>query len=299
MVKNGRPIGRPFLRVTRARVYLCRTGMERSLEDHDHVARELAEQYADSTRLAARQQIYRYAGTGGTSWHRWIFDHFDLPRGAPARILELGCGNAELWRQNLDRIPARWDITISDLSPGMLRDAIRGLGDRSQRFHIARIDAQRVPFDAGSFDLVVANHMLYHVPDRARACREIRGILKPAGRFLAATNSQDHMLELHKLIDRHLPPAINFPTLNFTLESGQVELQKYFDQVDVHRLHGELRVPQAQPIVEYIRSIVPADADCDRELEMIRIEVQRQIDRRGIFRATTETGLFCAHSLSL
>ena len=56
-------------------------------------------------------------------WFRWVFDALvKLP--ADARLLELGCGHGLLWKENIDRIPAGWHITLSDLSPGMLDAAL-------------------------------------------------------------------------------------------------------------------------------------------------------------------------------
>ncbi|MCH8206807.1 MAG: class I SAM-dependent methyltransferase [Chloroflexi bacterium] len=103
---------------------------------------------------------------------------------AVSRILELGCGPAELWVKNIDRVPSAWRITLSDLSEGMVREARQNLQSGVSRFSFAVCDAQRVPFDDESFDAVIANHMLYHVSDRQRAYAEIRRVLRPGGAAL-------------------------------------------------------------------------------------------------------------------
>ena len=54
-------------------------------------------------------------------------------------------------------------------------------------------DAQELPFPDDAFDVVVANHMLYHVPEPARAAAEIGRVLRPDGLLLAATNGPDHL----------------------------------------------------------------------------------------------------------
>ena len=77
------------------------------------------DQYRDSSNLDARVAIHRRFSTNPYGWFRWVFDVLlKLPENA--RILELGCGPGWMWKENTDRIPAGWNITLSDLSPGMV-----------------------------------------------------------------------------------------------------------------------------------------------------------------------------------
>ena len=138
----------------------------------------LNEQYKDASNLNARIQLHQRFSTNGEDWYRWLFDHFSIPE--DAHILELGSGSALLWKQNLDRLPAGWQIALSDLSAGMLDEASKNVSDATA-FTFEVVDAQAIPFDAEIFDTVIANHMLYHVPDQTRALAEIRRVLKPDG----------------------------------------------------------------------------------------------------------------------
>ena len=74
----------------------------------------LSEQYQDASNLNARIQLHRRFSVNKYGLPRWVFDQLDFS--STSRILELGCGPANLWRENLDRIPKGWDITLSDLS---------------------------------------------------------------------------------------------------------------------------------------------------------------------------------------
>ena len=76
------------------------------------------DQYRDASNLNVRIALHQRFGTGKIGLHRWAFDQFDLP--PDAHVLELGCGPGQLWAENLDRIPAGWQITLSDLSLGMV-----------------------------------------------------------------------------------------------------------------------------------------------------------------------------------
>ena len=85
----------------------------------------LNEQYKDSSNFAARVRLNARFKTNPGNFHRWVFERLQLAPGS--RVLELGCGPALFWRSNLDQIPADWQITLSDFSPGMLHDAQRPL----------------------------------------------------------------------------------------------------------------------------------------------------------------------------
>src|SRR5512142_1577824 len=85
-----------------------------------------SDQYRDSSNLDARVVIHQRFSTNSYGWFNWVFDQLEkLP--ANAKILELGCGAGYLWNECRDRIPPTWNITLSDLSPGMLEAAWRNL----------------------------------------------------------------------------------------------------------------------------------------------------------------------------
>jgi hypothetical protein len=89
----------------------------------------LKEQYHDASNFAARVRLSARFKTNPGNFHRWVFERLHL--GPASRVLELGCGPGLFWPSNLDQIPADWDITLSDFSPGMLRDAERVLASRA------------------------------------------------------------------------------------------------------------------------------------------------------------------------
>ena len=99
----------------------------------------------------------------------------------------------------MGRVPQSWDVTLTDASSGMLEEARAYLENEPRTFAYEVVDAQAIPFDAASFDAVIAVHMLYHVPDQHRALREVRRVLKPEGLFYASTNGRTHMQEIGDL----------------------------------------------------------------------------------------------------
>jgi len=205
-------------------------------------------------------------------------------------VLEIGCGDGALWKQNRDRTPATWRVTLADLSPGMLA-ATRELG-----FPCVQTDAARLPFADRSFHAVVANHMLYHVDERAAALAGIRRVLKPGGRLYATTNSDQHMSAMKDLIEHFLGTRSPLTgAMPFGLENGQEQLRQHFNRVEIRRVGGELRVTEASAVVNYVMSCNESKELIVRERreELERI-VQEGIDADGAFVCQTATGMLVA-----
>ncbi|MDQ3930160.1 MAG: class I SAM-dependent methyltransferase, partial [Chloroflexota bacterium] len=119
----------------------------------------LGDQYKDAANLNARIQLHARFSTNPRSWHPWVFDQLDIPEAG--HVLEVGCGPAPLWVENTERVPRHWQITLSDLSLGMLKEARKQLLAAEADFRFVVADAQSVPFPDESFDAAIANHMLY------------------------------------------------------------------------------------------------------------------------------------------
>ena len=255
------------------------------------------QQYKDDANLNARAQLHIRFRTNPYPWMRWVFDQVAAPSDARihARILELGCGPGMLWRENADRIPANWRVTLTDYSPGMLTQAQANLG--MSQFEYQPCDAQAIPFGDAAFDVVIANHMLYHVPDIGRAVREIRRVLKPGGTVYAATNGRGHMRQLHALAETFESGALAdvWPALSFTLENGAGWLSPQFGHIELRRYTNELRVTEPAAIVAYILSMNLGQPDHVRQA--LLNDVREQMPADGAFTISIETGLFVASAI--
>ena len=211
------------------------------------------EQYKSGVNLSARIALHTRFSTSPVDWYTWVFDQYDAPDNA--KVLELGAGTGGLWKAKFDRVPAGWQITLSDFSPGMVEEQQRNLKDAPHPFKFEVINAESIPYEDQHFDMVIANHMLYHVPDLPKAIAEIRRVLKPGGRLYAATNGVRHMHELDELARGYDPSTENLvDALKFTLEDGADQLAAAFRNVDVRRYDDALVVTEVEPIVAYILS---------------------------------------------
>src|SRR6202167_61896 len=61
---------------------------------------------------------------------------------------------------------------------------------------LVNADATALPLAPGSVDLLLAMHMLYHVPDPLDAVREFRRVTRPGGTVVVGLNGADHLREL-------------------------------------------------------------------------------------------------------
>lgn len=249
-------------------------------------------QYKDAANLNARIQLHARFGTGKENWHRWLFDHYTIAQGSS--ILELGCGPGNLWQQNEDRIDDSWHITLSDFSAGMVQEAQHTLSQSKHHFTFKEFDAQAIPFDDASLDIVIANHMLYHVPDRAKALAEIRRVLKPTGRFYAATNGRAHLGKITEII-RRVDASYAFDAATrdaFSLESGRAQLEHYFSHVQLYQLDNILAVTEPEALIAYILSGAAQTKNTAEKEQKLRAIVREEFAADGVVRIQTVSGVF-------
>jgi len=252
----------------------------------------LNKEYKNASNLNTRLQFFQRFSTNGVDQYRWIFDHFDL--GPSSRILELGCGPGSLWQKNLDSIPPDWTITLSDFSPGMLQEAQHNLRDSGRNFTFLVTDAQAIPLESSRVDTVIADNMLYHVPDRQRAFSEIHRVLKPDGYFYASTMGEASFSEMRRLMrQNNLDPWGE--ALGFSLENGGEQLSFWFRHVDLHRLENTLMITETEPLIQMIRTGLGGPDIDEEKLRHLREEVDQELAQRGGLYVTIQFGLFVAH----
>lgn len=265
-------------------------------DDGDDGASAMVAQYRTSANLDARMALHRACSANAYGFPRWVFDRLDLRPGN--RVLEVGCGNGTLWRDNAERLPAGVGLTLSDRSLGMVATTREACGASVAVHRVAARFATSalpdLPFATGSFDVAVANHMLYHVAERPRALRELRRTLCRGGLLLATTNGAAHLRELVALM-RELgvePPAMS---RTFSLENGAAQLRRVFPRVRREDYLDSLRVTEPDLLLDYVASIGPAaHAAVARRRDEAREALAARIARDGAFEVTKSTGAFFA-----
>ena len=173
------------------------------------------------------------------------------------KVLENGCGDGTLWKENRNFIPKDVSITLSDISKGMLRDARRTLGTNDDRFSFEIFDCHTIPYPNESFDLVIADHVLFYCHDIPQVCSEVQRILKKNGIFLCSTYGQNHMKEINQLVqnfDERIVLSAEKLYERFGMENGCEILSPYFSKIRWLLYDDELFVTDPVPLITYVLS---------------------------------------------
>lgn len=93
-------------------------------------------------------------------------------------------------------------------------------------------DIERLPFADDEFDAVLANRVLYYLPDLDGGLREIVRVLRPGGRLVAVTYSEHHLEELGGLLERPMSAS------TFTSETGVAAMERRFAGVYSREVSG-------------------------------------------------------------
>lgn len=221
------------------------------------------------------------------------------------RVLDIGCGYGDYYDRLHKQHPGINYHGI-DLSEGMLAQHAAHAEGR-----LALADAVHLPYASGTFDVVMANHMLYHVPDIESALAEIKRVMKPGGVLTATTHSNQTMPELRMLIRRAIiiltranPSTVRPPMAVsdlFSLESGTRLLSRYFYGVCRFEIPTTLVFHKERDFLTYLDNLrdllelnLPPDVTWEAILDVLRDQVAQFIHQLGDMQVSRLAGLLIA-----
>lgn len=263
----------------------------------------LNHQYANDVFLKIRQDIHVQYSVPKVDFPEWVISRARW-RG-DERVLDVGSGTGTYFAALNLQLPGIRYYGL-DRSPGML-------AKHDAKNCVTVGDAQHLPFADASFDVVMANHMLYHVPDIDMALREFKRVLKPDGILIASTNSVQTMREFLALLNRGMlllstPGNIHRrpmqpDAVRFSLENGARQLARHFYAVVRHDLPGELVFPKVEPVMAYIESLrslrepqLPRGVFWDDLMLIVREQIARAINHAGELKVEKLSGVLIASS---
>jgi SAM-dependent methyltransferase len=263
-----------------------------------------SQMYATEEPLAVRIRTHELYTQPQVDFTAWVLDH--VPWRGDERVLDIGCGSGAYVEPVCQRLARGGHLLAGDLSWGMLRDvASKPLPAGAA---LLNADAMRLPLPDGCCDVVLANHMLYHVPRIEGAVVEIHRVLRSGGCLVAATNARDSMETfIAEMVEachamRHsvdLPPSP--ARMRFTLENGRTYLQPCFPDVARDTIESALVFSEAAPPVAYINSLrhmvapgLPDELTWEALIEQVERQIRARIDAQGEYRVAKTTGVFIA-----
>jgi ubiquinone/menaquinone biosynthesis C-methylase UbiE len=159
--------------------------------------------------------------------------------------LEIGSGTG-YFSLNLVQLGLIGRLTATDISPGMLTQlasTATTLGLRNVTTVVT--EAETLPFDDESFDLVLGHAVLHHIPDLDRAFAEFRRVLRPGGTIVFAGEPSrygDRLAALPKRTGVFVAPAWRRAV------GAHVRTVAEAEESHGHSLEGEVDVHAFAPV---------------------------------------------------
>ena len=209
------------------------------------------QQYATANNLNTRISIHDKYSTNKMGFGNWISSNYRIDEGM--KVLELGCGTGDMWKNKESLIRTCSQLILSDFSAGMVEATKDNIGNYDN-IEYKVLDIQEIPYENEIFDVVIANMMLYHVPNMDKALEEVRRVLKRGGHFYCATYGEHGIIEYLSKILSAYGVEDNMNKI-FTLQNGYEILRKTFSKVEKLEYIDSLAVTNVDDMVEYIYSM--------------------------------------------
>lgn len=211
--------------------------------------------YGTERNLKAKYEVMEKYRLQQESFEEWVISRLLLS--GTEYVLDLGTGNGRFSLPVSRILKGKTGFLIGcDLAEGvMLPSCVQAQTESLPMLHLAA-DAENLPFLSEQFDLAMANHMLYHLPNLHRGLAELSRVIKNTGKLLATTNSEKGMPELFLLHLRTMellgiPFGVKEDPITFSLENGEQILREHFEQVELWTYEAGFKVADPMPVFQY------------------------------------------------
>lgn len=209
------------------------------------------EQYKTQDNLATRTSLHQKYDKN-KKW--WVFENYHFFEGC--RVLEVGCGTGSMWEGKIETLPEDTTVELTDFSSGMVELA------RGKFRHIANVttrvmDIQSIDAADNSYDVIIANLVLQHVPDLPRAIAEVYRVLKPQGIFYTLTFGKNGGIRFLREKLKEFDPLLDVykeSDYPLTMQTARELLKRKFQDVVMYRYADFLEVTDSADLVDYTLS---------------------------------------------
>ena len=193
-----------------------------------------------------------------------------------------------MWKNKEDLIRLCSRLILSDFSKAMIAAAKSNIGEH-ENVEYKAIDIQEISYKNETFDVVIANMMLYHVPISLKSGRGTT-CLEKGGFFYCATYGEHGMVEY---LSKILSVPENDTNKNFTLQNGSEILHKTFSNVQKLEYTDSLSVTNIDDMIEYLYSLSSMTSITGIPKQAIK-DILIAHSANGILNVPKEYGMFIA-----
>jgi len=169
------------------------------------------------------------------------------------KVLEVGFG---MGTDLFQFASAGAEVSGVDLSPRHLELARRRFSFFGLGADLQRADAENMPFDDGTFDLVYSIGVVHHTPDTQQALDEIRRVLKPGGRaVIAVYHKHSAFFWCHIVLSNFLMKG-RFLRESFRRTKSRIEYRSHSDACPIVKVYSRRKLRRM------LREFTATELDC-------------------------------------
>jgi len=247
----------------------------------------VSEQYKTADNLNIRIALHAKYSTNPLGFGNWLFSHYNFSPNS--KILELGCGTGNMWKSKLHVLDQGIQLTLTDFSENMVSTAKKTLGEHNHLSY-AVVNIENIPYTENCFDRVIANMMLYHVPNLDQGLSEVKRVLTEDGYFYCATYGENGIMPfIAGLLKEY--GVTDTTNKKFTLQNGYGILKKYFSHIQRLDYEDSLAVTDIDDVLDYIYSLTNLPSAAKLGRETLRAVLEKEMVN-GVLNIPKEHGMF-------
>jgi ubiquinone/menaquinone biosynthesis C-methylase UbiE len=259
----------------------------------------LRDQYGTTEKLDIRIEAHQRYSEQRDDFLDWILDRLDPHPGDS--LIDVGCGRGSYHHYLVAR-GVRLILAV-DASPRMIDVAQQQANQSKYPVVAIEASAERLPVPEDSYNLGMANHVLFHVANIPAALRELRRVLKPGGRAILSTAAADSSARL-EAIHRAAAERLGYQPASRVIDRFNLDhidmVRGVFPRVERFIREDAFVFPSTEATARYyasgmIEAIANPPADGSHRAQLLpRVteSVEAVIAREGIFRDPKSAGCF-------
>ncbi len=265
--------------------YICSPTMSISSFTKEHVL----DLYKNNEYLMNRVSIYRYMISQDNLWD-WVWNLYPITKATT--ILEIGSGLGSYWQQNSNKLPHGCSITLTDISPAMVKATQLNNPDLDKNAHTNYniADVEHLPFENASFETVFCHFVLFYTKNPEQALAELKRVTKPGGIISIITLNSNYCQPLYQLahqLDTRFPTK-DIATEQFDEQKADQILPNFFSSYNKYTFEREIKFTQEADLKPFLRSVaqgycIPINSKIEHEFQALFEQKLQEQGNLGCF----------------